>query len=147
MSIQTILTVPNPILRQTCVPVTAFDERLDRLLRDLRDTLADYGPTGVGLSAPQIGILEKVMMMLYRGREIVLINPEILTAEGAQTKTEGCLSCPGATVSVTRAQKIHVQAYTRKGKLIRLVEHGMMARIIQHEMDHLNGILILDKPH
>jgi len=134
---------PNPILRQKATPVDVFDANLQRLVNDMFETMAQN--QGVGLAANQVGVLQRVLVIEYKKRRTVLINPVIEWMEGEEIGEEGCLSLPNLLVNVKRAPLVVVKAFNAQGKPIRLKEKGFFARIIQHEMDHLDGILIIDK--
>lgn len=144
MSVLNIITHPNPLLHQVCSDITVFDDRIEKLVEDMFETMTYY--SGVGLAGPQIGLLENIFVAQYNNRSIALINPKITHMEGSSWAEEGCLSIPGVLLEVERAKKITVHATNKNGKSIVLNEKGFFARIIQHEIDHLNGILILDKP-
>jgi len=144
MSVLNIITHPNPLLKQVCSDITKIDNRITKLIDDMFDTMAYYN--GVGLAAPQIGVLENIFVARYNNRSVALLNPTITQKEGSSWDDEGCLSIPGILRSVERAQKVTIQATNKNGKSITLKEKGFFARILQHEIDHLNGILILDKP-
>jgi peptide deformylase len=143
MSSLSIITYPNPILKQTCSNITVFDEKLEKLIEEMFELMTEYN--GVGLAAPQIGILQNLFVLNFKKRRFALINPVIIYKEGSEIKEEGCLSCPGFGVEIERATKITVQAFNPKGKAITLKEKDFIARIIQHETDHLFGTVILDK--
>lgn len=143
MSIYSVLTHPNPILRQVASPVTVFDDRLATFVSDMFETM-DH-KRGIGLAAPQIGCLDRVIVIGYKKRRFVLINPVIEYFSKKQTVLEeGCLSLPGVLVDVLRPSSVTVKAYDLLGNLFTLKEKGMVAKIIQHELDHLNGVLIVD---
>ncbi|MFC1752841.1 peptide deformylase [Thermoproteota archaeon] len=144
MTILKILTHPNPLLKQRSVKVTAFDKHLEALVRDMIETL-HTDPNGVGLAAPQIGVLQRVIIAEFEGRAMVLINPKITKCEGSVVDYEGCLSVPGYCLNVVRAEKIIVEAQNMKGQQIQIHESDFFARIIQHEIDHLDGMSILDR--
>lgn len=125
--------------------VTVFDKKLKKLLDDMYDTMLEMD--GVGLAAPQIGILKRAAVVDIgddRGR-IDLVNPEILEKSGEQTGIEGCLSFPGVYGDVTRADYVKVRAFNRQGKRFILEARGFLARAVQHEMDHLDGVLFTSK--
>lgn len=144
MSIVEVLTYPNPILRQKSQPVKNFDANLKQLIRDMYDTMDSKN--GIGLAAPQIGVLEQVVVVSYEGEDIELINPVIEEIFGKPiVMEEGCLSLPEVHVDVERKEGIRLSAQSVTGKTIQFQYEGMIARIIQHEIDHLNGVLITDK--
>jgi len=143
-----ILRYGEPVLQQKAAPVTALTAEIDTLIEDMRETL--HAAAGVGLAAPQVGqSLRLCLVDLSAGRRpeqlLVLINPEVLAAEGLQLKEEGCLSVPGIEATVPRPQKLSVRALDRDGDLREIRAEGLLARAIQHEIDHLDGILFLDR--
>ncbi len=146
MAIRNIRVDDDPILRKTSRPVTDFNDRLFDLLDDMKDTL--YKSGGVGLAAPQVGVLRRVVVMDVsedRSDYIELINPEITSIEGTQTGTEGCLSLPGLYGTVTRPMIVKVKAQNREGKWCLYKGEGLKARCFCHELDHLDGVLYKDK--
>lgn len=143
MSVLNVLTYPDPVLKLIAATVDNFDERLLKLIQDMYDTLEVN--RGVGLAAPQVGILEKIVVIKYEKRKLALINPEIVSREGTIVDIERCLSCPGQAVEMTRSEKITIKAKNKSGKEITLKEKGYIARIMQHEIDHLSGKLIADQ--
>ena len=134
----------DAILRKKCKDVTFFDERLFKLLDDLTDTMYEY--EGVGLAAPQVGILKNVVVIDVRDSNglIELINPKIVETFGRQTGREGCLSFPNLMGDVTRPKRVLVKAYNRFGEEFMLTGENLLARALCHEIDHLNGILFVD---
>lgn len=150
MSLIKIRTWPDEVLRKKCLPVNEIDEKLERLIEDMFETM--YAAPGIGLAAPQVGVSKKLLVIDANSREaekkyplIVLINPEIITLENEVESEEGCLSLPGLTANVTRADKVFVKGYDRKGKPVEVEASGLLAIALQHEIDHLEGRLILDK--
>lgn len=143
MALKLILPFGDPILRKKAKPVTEFNEKLSKLLDDMAETL--YAEEGrAGLAAPQVGMLRRVIVMDCGDGLIELVNPEIVSMEGEQTGPEGCLSFPGYTGIVKRALKVKIHSLNRKGEPFELEGEGYLARCIQHEIDHLNGILYID---
>ena len=139
MALRKILTDAEPALHKTCRPVTNFDERLHTLLDDMRDTLIDSG--GVGLAAPQVGILRRVVLV-DTGEEILeLINPVLVETDGEQVGPEGCLSVPGKYGLVKRPYWAKVRAQDRFGDYFEVEGEEIVARCFCHELDHLDGIL------
>ena len=139
----------EPALHKKCRQVTAFDERLHTLLDDMRETLLEAD--GVGLAAPQVGILRRAVLVLEtnvpEGTEpyvVELINPEIIERSGEQNGPEGCLSLPGEWGLVTRPMEVRVRAQDREGKTFELSGTGLTARAFCHELDHLDGVVFTD---
>ncbi|GGA33086.1 peptide deformylase [Kroppenstedtia guangzhouensis] len=143
MAIRKIVLVPDPILKEKARPVTKFTERLHKLLDDMAETM--YDAPGVGLAAPQVGISKRVIVVDDGNGLIEAVNPELFDKEGEQlAPPEGCLSIPGLLGEVRRAEKVRLKAQDRQGKFFELQAEGYLARILQHEVDHLNGILFTD---
>jgi len=139
MALRKILTDKEPALHKVCKPVTAFDKKLHTLLDDMRETLVESG--GVGLAAPQVGILRRVVLV-DTGEEILeLINPELLQTSGDQEGPEGCLSVPGKYGWVKRPYYATVRAQDRNGQWFEAEGEELIARCFCHELDHLDGIL------
>ena len=139
MGLRKILTVDEPALHKVCKPVTEFDKKLHKLLDDMRDTLIDA--QGVGLAAPQIGILRRVVVV-DTGEEILeLINPTLLQTSGEQEGAEGCLSVPGKYGLVKRPYYATVRAQDRNGNWFEYDGEELTARCFCHELDHLDGII------
>jgi peptide deformylase len=140
-----IVTYPADILETVCEKVTEFDRRLVKLLNDMYDTMLEAD--GVGLAAPQVGIAKQIAIVDIgdeHGR-IELINPVILEARGEQIGPEGCLSFPGLFGEVKRANYVKVRAQNRRGRTYTLEATGFLARALQHEIDHLQGVLFTSK--
>ena len=139
MGLRKILTDKEPALHKVCKAVEKFDGRLHRLLDDMKETLVDSG--GVGLAAPQVGILRRVVVV-DTGEEIVeLVNPELLETDGEQEGPEGCLSVPGKYGLVKRPYYAKVRAQDRDGNWFEAEGEELIARCFCHELDHLDGIL------
>lgn len=139
MGLRRILTHKEPALHMTCKPVVKFDARLHKLLDDMHETLEDSG--GVGLAAPQVGILRRVVLV-DNGEEVLeLINPTLVETSGEQTGPEGCLSVPGKYGLVTRPNYAKVRAQDRNGNWFEADGEELTARCFCHELDHLDGIL------
>lgn len=139
MGLRKILTDAEPALHKVCKPVVNFDGRLHRLLEDMRDTLLDSG--GVGLAAPQVGILRRVVLV-DTGEEILeLINPSLVETDGEQEGPEGCLSIPGKYGLVNRPYYAKVRAQDRDGNWFEAEGEELIARCFCHELDHLDGIV------
>ena len=139
MALRNILKDGDPALRKICRPVTEFDEKLAQLLDDLGETL--HHTDGVGLAAPQVGVLRRVFIMDFGDGIIEAVNPEIVSTKGMQEGPEGCLSFPGEYGIVRRPQKAKLKAQDRHGKWFTLTGEDLVARCICHENDHLDGIL------
>ena len=139
MGLRKILTDKDPALHKVCKPMVNFDNRLFRLLEDMKETLIDSG--GVGLAAPQVGILRRVVLV-DTGEEILeLINPTLVAVDGEQTGAEGCLSVPGKYGLVTRPYWAKVRAQDRNGNWFEAEGEELIARCFCHELDHLDGII------
>lgn len=145
MAIRKLLTIPedNDFLRKQSREVTIIDNRILTLLDDMKDTL--YAENGVGLAAPQVGVLRRVVVIDIGEGLIELINPVICYKKGEQINAEGCLSVPGRSGTVSRPEKVTVRALDRNGKEFELTGEGLLAIAMCHEIDHLNGTLYIDK--
>lgn len=148
MALLEIKKYPDNILRKKTSPVTTFDAALQRLIDDMIETM--YAAPGVGLAANQVGVSRQVAVIDVSGQDehsslIVLINPEIIHFEDEASIEEGCLSIPGYTTVVKRAERVIVRCCDREGKEIEIEGDGILARALQHEIDHLNGILLIDR--
>lgn len=143
MALRNIRVNEDPILRKISKVVKNFDERTQILIDDMLDTM--YESNGVGLAAPQVGILKRVVVIDIGDGPIILINPEIVEANGEVKDVEGCLSVPGKQGNVIRPQYVKVKAEDRDGNSIEIQGEDLLARALCHEIDHLNGILYTDK--
>jgi len=143
MAIRKIVEIGEDKLRKQCKPVEKFDLRLKVLLKDMADTM--YKANGVGLAAPQVGILRRVVVVDIGDGLIEMINPEIIQTEGEQTGPEGCLSVPGRSGVVTRPNIVTVRAQDRNGDYFEATAEEFLARAFCHEIDHLDGVLYVDK--
>ena len=143
MAIRNIREDGDPILRKKARPVTEFNERLFELLDDMAETM--YDAPGVGLAGPQVGVLRRVVVMDVGDGLLELINPEITKTEGEQTGEEGCLSLPGLCGLVKRPMSVIVKAQNREGKWCVYKGEELKARCFCHEIDHLDGILYIDR--
>ena len=139
MGLRKILTDKDPALHKVCKPVEKFDWRLHKLLDDMRETLIDSN--GVGLAAPQVGILRRVVLVDLGDEILELINPEIIEVDGEQEGAEGCLSVPGRYGLVKRPYYAKVRAQDRDGQWYEAEGEELIARCFCHELDHLDGIL------
>ncbi|MBO5561387.1 MAG: peptide deformylase [Firmicutes bacterium] len=142
MAIRIVRTYEDEILRKKCKPVKAFDEKLHLLLDDMAETM--YESNGVGLAAPQVGMLKRVVVIDIGEGLYELINPEIIETSGEQTGSEGCLSVPGKAGDVTRPNYVKVRAFDRNGDEYEIEGEELMARALCHELDHLDGRLYTD---
>lgn len=143
MAIRKVVTSEDPILRKTSRPVERFNEKLWQLLDDMKETM--YQAEGVGLAAVQVGFLRRVVVVDVGDGYLELINPEIIEYSGEQTGDEGCLSLPGESGRVRRPDYVKVKAQNRNGAWRILEGTGLKARCFCHEIDHLDGILYIDK--
>ena len=150
MAIRNVLTDDHPSLRKKCRPYTEFNERLHELLDDMTDTMLEQN--GVGLAAPQIGVLRRCCVVLETNVEddedayiIELINPEIISVDGEQEGPEGCLSFPGRFGIVRRPEHVVVRAQDRDGEFFEVEGFGLTARAFCHEIDHLDGVVYMDR--
>ena len=139
MALRTIFTEKDPALHKVCRPVEKFDKRLAALLEDMKETLLDAG--GVGLAAPQVGILRRIVVIDGGDEMLELINPELLESSGEQEGPEGCLSVPGEWGLVRRPYYAKVRAQDRHGKWFEVEGEELMARCFCHELEHLDGHL------
>ncbi len=144
LAIRRILQDDHPVLRHKTAEVTKINSGVTRLLDDMRETMRDAD--GVGLAANQVGVSKRILLAAD-GEEIIyeLINPRCESSEGEEIGIEGCLSVQGKYGEVPRASNIVVTALNRDGQKVRLTAEGLLARVLQHEMDHLDGILFTDK--
>lgn len=133
----------DPVLRQKAAPVPKVTKRIVKLLQDMEETM--YAADGVGLAAPQVGVSERLIVVDVGEGPIHLINPVLLEATGSSIDVEGCLSIPGVVGYVDRAQRVVVEGLDTKGRRRRIEAEDLLARALQHEIDHLDGILFIDK--
>lgn len=143
MAIRQLRYIGDPILRKKSREVTKIDDRIKILLDDMLETM--YKNEGVGLAAPQVGILKRVVVIDIGEGPIKLINPEIISMEGEVIDVEGCLSVPGESGEVKRPNKVKVKYLDENGNELMIEGTGLLARALCHEIDHLNGILFVDK--
>jgi len=143
MAIRKIRIEGDPILRKKSRRVEKIDDRIKTLLDDMEETMRDEN--GVGLAAPQVGVLRQVIIIDVGDGLIEIINPEIVAYEGSEKKEEGCLSIPGKIGIVERPYKVTAKGLNRDGENIEVKGEGQLARALCHEIDHLNGILFIDK--
>ena len=143
MAIRNIRKNGDPVLRKVSKVVTNFEDRTQILIDDMIETMNEA--KGVGLAAPQVGILKRIVVIDIGEGPIVLVNPEIVEAKGEVNEKEGCLSVPGKEGNVVRPEYVKVKAQDRRGNAIELEGEELLARAFCHEIDHLNGILYIDK--
>lgn len=147
MALLDIYTYPAPVLSEVAQPVTVFDEALRQLLADMAETM--YAAPGVGLAAPQVGASLRAIVVDASTRDpdthlLKLVNPEIVFSEGRSVCEEGCLSVPGYSAEIVRPAHIRVEACDEYGKPVTIDTETFLATVIQHETDHLNGVLFID---
>jgi peptide deformylase len=143
MAFRNIRKFGDEILRKKCREVNGIDERLLTLIEDMKETM--YEAEGVGLAAPQVGILKKLFVIDIGEGPLVFINAEIIETSGSQTDEEGCLSLPGETKEVMRPNYVRARALNEKGEEFEIEAEELLARAILHEYDHLNGTLFIDR--
>jgi peptide deformylase len=146
MSVREIRLLGDPVLRQSCAEVNEVTDQVRSLVDDLTDTM--YEADGIGLAAPQIGVPLRVFVYDVRDPELesgVLINPRIVEAGGSMKEEEGCLSIPGLAEFVERKARVVVEGLDREGRIVRVEGIGLLSRCLQHECDHLDGVLFIDR--
>lgn len=150
MAVREIVLMGDPVLRKEAEEVTVFDEELEALVRDMFETM--YHADGIGLAAPQIGLSKRIIVVDLRVQEgeeprtVVVVNPEVTwESKEAEKESEGCLSIPGLEELVTRPISVRVEGRDAKGNDLVVEADGLFARALQHEIDHVNGILFLDR--
>lgn len=143
MARRKIVQVGDPILHKVCKPVEKFDKHLSTLIDDMIETL--HYAEGLGLAAPQVGILRRVCIVEYDDKRYELVNPTLVNSKGSCVDNEGCLSVPGYRGLVKRPESIDICYFDRNGEKHELHAEGYFARVFLHEMDHLDGILFSDK--
>lgn len=146
MAIRQIRLLGDPVLREPCSAIVDIDDEIRRLIDDLMDTM--YDAEGIGLAAPQIGVSQRVFVydVSEEGHPPgVLVNPRIVESEGTMRESEGCLSIPDLTEIVERSVSVVAEGLDREGRSVRLEADGLLSRCLQHESDHLDGILFFDR--
>lgn len=138
-----IRKIGDPVLKLKAKKVEKIDDNVKKLINDMIETMKFSN--GVGLAAPQVGVSLRIVVVDYDEKPMAFINPEIIEEEGENVDYEGCLSVPGIEVPVKRAEKVVFKAQDINGRVKKYRASGLFARIIQHEIDHLDGILIIDK--
>jgi peptide deformylase len=142
MAIRNIRELGDDILRKKCREVTEVTPKIAELIEDMYDTM--YEACGVGLAAPQVGILKRIVVIDTDGQPYTMINPKILETRDSQTGSEGCLSVPGKAGTVTRPNYVKAEAWNEKMERYEIEAEGLLARAICHELDHLDGVLYVD---
>jgi len=148
MAVLEILQYPHPVLKRRCEEIERIDEEVTKLVDDMRQTM--YEASGVGLAACQVGVSKRIIVLDVSPIDpqhdfFALINPEILSEEGEIDHEEGCLSVPDCTETVKRKEKVCVRGMSPEGRAVEFEAQGILAIALQHEVDHLNGLLILDR--
>lgn len=148
MAVLEIRKYPDEVLKKKASEITDIDGNIQKLIDDMIETM--YKSNGIGLAAPQVGVSKRLIIVDISPREennslIVMINPQIVSTEGELLSEEGCLSLPGFITRLKRNEKIFVKGVDRKGKEIEIETNGLLGRAIQHEIDHLDGILLIDR--
>lgn len=145
MAVKQILQLGNPVLRRVSKKVDKIDESTLNLIQDMKDTL--YSTTGIGLAAPQIGVLKKIILIDLREGDgpIILINPVIVAKVGQEESVEGCLSYVGYEGKLIRPKKVTVTGLNVKGEKVEYAAEGLLAKAFCHEIDHLEGIMYVDR--
>lgn len=142
-----IVVYPEDVLRQKATPVEEINDTICQNAQEMLDLM--YESEGVGLAAPQVGLSKRLIVVHVNGEleedDRVFVNPYIINEEGFLISEEGCLSFPGVTGKIPRSETVEVAGYNLKGERIQLTANGLLARVFQHEIDHLNGILFIDK--
>jgi len=141
--VRDIVVVEDPRLRTKCPKVPKVDDSIRKLVDDMVDTMREA--PGIGLAAPQVGVLLRVIVCEVEDHLHALVNPEIVRAEGEQVGDEACLSIPGYAGPVKRFEKVVVKGKNRSGKEVRVRAEGLLARCLQHEIDHIDGVLFVDR--
>lgn len=143
MAVFRIVELGNPVLREKAQSVPEINKSVRKLLDNIIDTM--YAARGVGLAAPQIGVSKRVIVVDVGEGLWELINPEITSQQGESVAVEGCLSIPNVAGEVKRAERVVVKGWSRNGSVVEIKAEGLGARALQHEIDHLDGILFIDK--
>lgn len=146
MAVRSLRLFGDPALRENCREVEQVDDEVRALIADLMDTM--YAEDGIGLAAPQVGVSRRVFVYDVQDPEIepgALINPRIVEEEGSVRESEGCLSIPGLTEIVERSARVVVEGLDREGEPVRIEADGLLSRCLQHERDHLDGVLFVDR--
>lgn len=148
MAVLEIRKYPDDVLKKVAEPVNEINGELQKLIDDMIETM--YSSNGVGLAASQVGVLKRIIIVDTSSRQegqslLVLINPEIVDCQGEILSEEGCLSIPGFITKLKRKEKVFLRALDRQGNPVEIEADGLLSRALQHEVDHLNGVLIVDR--
>ncbi|MFZ7103120.1 MAG: peptide deformylase [Peptococcaceae bacterium] len=143
MALYNIVKKEDALLREKSKRVVKITPNIIKLVNNMLETM--YDANGVGLAAPQVGVLKRIIVIDAGEGPVALINPEILSAEGEEIDVEGCLSCPGIIGDVSRARKVKVKGLDPEDREVVIEGEGLLARALQHEIDHLEGVLFIDK--
>lgn len=143
MAVLAIRKLGDPVLRTRASGVREVNDNIRKMLKDMADTM--YDAPGVGLAGPQVGILKRIVVIDIGDKLYQLVNPEIIESDGKDVAEEGCLSIPGEVGEVPRSARVVVEALDERGEPVRIEAEGLLARALQHEIDHLNGILFVDR--
>ncbi|NLL42026.1 MAG: peptide deformylase [Firmicutes bacterium] len=138
-----IVTVGDPVLEKTAEEVPRITKKIAKLIDDMLETM--YEANGIGLAAPQVGVSKRIVVLDVGEGPVVLVNPQIAASSGEEIDVEGCLSIPERWVYVKRATEVEVTGRDEKGKPVRIQADGLYARALQHEIDHLDGVLMLER--
>ena len=142
MALMEVLHFPHPVLRKKCDKVEAVDEEIKKIAADMAETM--YAEKGIGLAAPQVGITKRIIVVDVDDALITLVNPEIKVSGEKEKMEEGCLCLPKVSVEVERLTRVHMEGMGIEGEKISIDAEDLLARAFQHEVDHLNGMLIID---
>jgi len=143
MAVLELLTYPNPLLKKKTEKVEKIDGAVKKLIRDMAETM--YFHKGVGLAAPQVGVSKQIITIDAGKSLLCLINPKLVSKEGEIQMEEGCLSCPEVSLTITRYKKVTLKGLNPDGEEVVIEGEELLARIFQHEIDHLEGVLIIDR--
>ena len=143
MAVLEIRKAGDPVLKKQALPVERIDKKIKKLLDDMAETM--YQADGVGLAAPQVGVSQQIIVVDIGDGLVEIVNPQIVQSEGCEIGAEGCLSVPGVFGDVERFTAVTVEGLNRGGRKIKIKAEGFFARALQHEIDHLQGILFIEK--
>jgi len=135
---------PDPILREKCKPVEKITHEIEKLITQMKKAMKEYN--GIGLAAPQIGESKRIIVIETEKQPVAFLNPKIINqSKEKQVFEEGCLSFPGLWLKIKRPKRVEIEALNEKGKKIKIEAEGLLAQVFQHEIDHLNGVLFIDR--